>query len=82
MSTSFASCGLLVDEAKGEAANDALERAAEAGAVYVIVIDPGAERPDDLVGLVTAEDIVQMVKLQLLAKQVGPNQPGATSLAA
>ena len=63
-------------------ANDALERAAEAGAVYVIVIDPGAERPDDLVGLVTAEDIVRMVKLQLLAKQVGPNQPGATSLAA
>lgn len=63
-------------------ANDATERAAEAGAAYVIVIDPGAERPDDLVGLVTAEDIVRMVKLQLLAKQAGPHQPGATPLAA
>lgn len=50
--------------------------------MYVIVTDPGAERPDDLVGLVTAEDIVRMVKLQPRATQVGPNQPGATSLAA
>jgi Zn-dependent protease len=58
-------------------ANDAMERLAEAGAVYVIVIDPGAERPDDLVGLVTAEDIARMVKLQLVAKQAGPTRvPG------
>jgi Zn-dependent protease len=62
-------------------ANDAIERATEAGAGYVIVVDPGAERPNDLVGLVAAEDIARMVKLQLLAGQAGSNPPGSASLA-
>ena len=48
---------------------------------YVIVADPGAERPNDLVGLVAAEDIARMVKLQMLARQAGPNPPGSASLA-
>ena len=42
-------------------ANDAIERATEAGAGYVLVVDPGAERPNDLVGLVAADDIARMV---------------------
>lgn len=50
-------------------ANDAIERAAEATATYVIVLDPRAEAPNDLIGLVAAEDIARMVKLQLLAAQ-------------
>ncbi|HEU4730400.1 MAG TPA: site-2 protease family protein [Kofleriaceae bacterium] len=66
----------------GSSANDAIERAAEAEAAYVIVVDPGAEPPDDLVGLVAAEDIARMVKLQLLARQAGPNPPRSASLAA
>ncbi len=63
-------------------ANEAIQRAAEAGAIYVIVVDPGAEPPDNLVGLVAAEDIARMVKLQLLTRQAGSNPPGSVSSAA
>lgn len=56
-------------------ANDAIERAAEAGVAFVIVVDPGAEPPDNLVGLVAAEDIARMVTLQTLARR----PPGATT---
>jgi Zn-dependent protease/CBS domain-containing protein len=59
-------------------ANDALARAADAGAEYVVVIDPGAERPSQLVGLVAAEDIARISKLQALAKQTGPRSPAAS----
>lgn len=63
-------------------ANEAIQRAAEAGAIYVIVVDPGAEPPDNLVGLVAAEDIARMVKLQLLTRQAGSKPPGSVSSAA
>lgn len=63
-------------------ANEAIQRAAEAGAIYVIVVDPGAEPPDNLVGLVAAEDIARMVKLQLLTRQAGSHPPGSVSSAA
>lgn len=56
-------------------ANDAIESAAEAGATFVIVVDPRAARPDDLVGLVAADDIARMVTLQTL----GRRPPGATT---
>jgi Zn-dependent protease len=50
-------------------ANDAIQRAGEASAEFVIVIDPRTQPPDGVVGLVAAEDISRMVKLQLLAAQ-------------
>jgi CBS domain-containing protein len=56
-------------------ANDAIERAAEAGVEFVIVVDPRAEPPDNLVGLVAAEDIARMVTLQTLTRR----PPGATT---
>ncbi len=56
-------------------ANDAIERAAEAAAEFVIVVDPRAERPNDMIGLVAAADIARMVQLQLLAAQ----PPGTTT---
>jgi CBS domain-containing protein len=63
-------------------ANEAIERAAEAGADYILVVDPGAARPDDLVGLVTPDDIVRMVKLRIIASTGGNNLSSSTPLAA
>jgi Zn-dependent protease len=63
-------------------ANDAIERAAEATAEFVIVVDPRATPPDDLVGLVAADDIARMVKLQLLASPPShTTTPHSSSLA-
>ncbi|MBS1119463.1 MAG: protease [Deltaproteobacteria bacterium] len=56
-------------------ANDAIDRAAEAGAEFVLVVDPDVEPPNDLVGMVAAADISRMVTLMLLSKR----PPGATT---
>jgi len=56
-------------------ANEAIERATEAGAPFVVVVDPRAVSPDDLVGMIAAEDIARMVTLQTLARR----PPGGTS---
>jgi len=50
-------------------ANEAIQRAAEINADVVIVVDPHAPYPDDLVGLIAADDISRMVKLQLLLRR-------------
>jgi len=61
---------------------DALERATEASAEFIIVIDPHSERPNDLIGLVTARDIARTVRFQLLATQPhDTTPPRPTSLA-
>jgi Zn-dependent protease/CBS domain-containing protein len=62
-------------------ANDAIDRASEAGAEYVIVIAPGAEPPSNLVGLLAAEDIARMVQLQALARQRGGPRDASASFA-
>ena len=62
-------------------ADDAVTRAAEAGADYIVVIDPGADRASQLVGLIAAEDIARIATFQALAKQVG-SRSSAASLAA
>jgi Zn-dependent protease len=56
-------------------ANDAVERAAEAGVAFVVVADPHADSPDDLIGMVAADDIARMVTLQTLARR----PPGGTT---
>jgi Zn-dependent protease/CBS domain-containing protein len=53
-------------------ANDAIECAAEAGAPYVIVTGPRAAPPDNLIGLVAAEDIARTVTLQTLGRRPRP----------
>lgn len=58
-------------------ANDAIALTTETEAAYAIVTDPRAARPGDLIGVVAAEDISRMVKLQLLARR----PPRTTSLA-
>jgi Zn-dependent protease/CBS domain-containing protein len=62
-------------------ASEAIERAAEARATHVIVVDPAAARPGDPIGLVTAADVARTVALQTFANRAGANPPGAAPLA-
>jgi Zn-dependent protease len=59
-------------------ANYALTRAAEAGVDYLVVIDPGADGPTQLIGLIAAEDIARISMLQALAKQGAASSPIAS----
>lgn len=59
-------------------ANDALTHAAEAGADYLIVIDPGADRANRLIGLIAAEDIARISMFQALARQGSPSSAAAS----
>jgi len=56
-------------------ANDAIERAAEAGVAFVVVVEPRAGGPDEVIALLAAEDIARMVTLQTLAR----HPPGGTA---
>ena len=51
------------------AAIDAIDRAADAGAAFVVVVGAVAGRPAEVVGLIAAEDIARTVRLQRLVRR-------------